>query len=756
MWREAFRLVACCVALGFAGLAHADDAALKIGVQTSLSGSAAFAGRALLEAIQFAVDESNETGVGPKFAVEVFDDKSSTDAAVAAVRQAAASDVALVLGPASSNIALVTSPVYAQLGLVSIISTVHADELTRYPTTFRTVVSTGQIGEAHANYLAHVLGAKRVLVLYKNNGYGKPLAARFKDAAAALGISAEFRTFDDAAQRDAAAREIAGEADQAPLVLGMSYEDAVPVLTILRRAGYRERILGTATMARSSFVDLFANEPEEQRQRGWFTDGVYAVSPMILDSANAETLAFAGRYRIRTGHEPSWETVQAYDAARLAMTALRSIAAAGTTSGLPAEREAVRNWLAARNGAATAVPSLTGPIWFTDRSREQTVRMGRFHAGLYESAPLQIVSVPHPEPADLTSGAVFAVGPDRYARLQRVVATGVFINQISHIDLTKLTYGADFYFWLRYAREAGPGAADPANIDFQNMVSGKFDRDKPAEQAVLPDGTVYRLWRVQGEFRNDFDLHRYPFDRQVLRLPFFNARAATDRIVYVLDRRNAAVPGSQGPAPAGSYGPIAALATPNSADADTTAIASRDAFRELTQWVASGARELRDNLVTASALGDPRLVAVESYRELSGFLVTVDVQRRAIATLTKSLLPLLLMTAIMFASLYFPHGLVKEKITVAITAALSGAVLLSAINGQLGGIGYTVAVEYAFYAFFVLSLMCVVSVLVTERLRDAKRGHEAVRVERWTRMAYLVVVAGVLTGAFLFNAGDVG
>jgi hypothetical protein len=34
---------------------------------------------------------------------------------------------------------------------------------------------------------------------------------------------------------------------------------------------------------------------------------------------------------------------------------------------------------------------------------------------------------------------------------------------------------------------------------------------------------------VQGEFRNDFDLRRFPFDRQVLRLPFFNARAANDR-----------------------------------------------------------------------------------------------------------------------------------------------------------------------------------------------------------------------------------
>ena len=103
-------------------------------------------------------------------------------------------------------------------------------------------------------------------------------------------------------------------------------------------------------------------------------------------------------------------------------------------------------------------------------------------------------------------------------------------------------------------------------------------------------------------------------------------------------------------------------------------------FRDLTQWEPVGANQRRENLVTDSPLGDPSRIGVESYRELSGFLAAIEVQRRAVATLAKTLMPLLLMTVIMFASLYFPHGLVKEKITVAITGALSGAVLLTAIN----------------------------------------------------------------------------
>jgi hypothetical protein len=42
---------------------------------------------------------------------------------------------------------------------------------------------------------------------------------------------------------------------------------------------------------------------------------------------------------------------------------------------------------------------------------------------------------------------------------------------------------------------------------------------------------------VRGDFRNDFDFHHYPRDRQSLAVRLFNGRAASDRIVYVQDRQ---------------------------------------------------------------------------------------------------------------------------------------------------------------------------------------------------------------------------
>jgi len=130
----------------------------------------------------------------------------------------------------------------------------------------------------------------------------------------------------------------------------------------------------------------------------------------------------------------------------------------------------------------------------------------------------------------------------------------------------------------------------------------------------------------------------------------------------------------------------------------------------------------------------------------------VELQRHTIATLAKTLLPLVIMTLIMLASLHFPHALVKEKVTVLITAALSGAVLLAAVNSQLGAVGYTMAVEYVFYFFFTLCLLCIVSVLAAERLRVAGQGQIAVKTEVLTRALYLATMVATIAAAWIVTA----
>ena len=235
-----------------------------------------------------------------------------------------------------------------------------------------------------------------------------------------------------------------------------------------------------------------ANEPEEKRQPGYFTENVYGVSPVILGSANAEILAFAARYRARFGNAPVWQSVAGYDSGHLAADVVHALASGTNATTDPhAIHAAVLNYLVTLNSPAQR----TGSFWFdADHGRCQAIRNGRFSRGHIESAPLQLVPVTTPDNTEIASGVRDL--PRRYARLQRVVCSGVFVNEFPRIDISQASFGADFYLWLRWARDAGVAAPDPTDISFPDMISGQFDRARPAELGEMPDGTVHRLWRV--------------------------------------------------------------------------------------------------------------------------------------------------------------------------------------------------------------------------------------------------------------------
>jgi len=729
---------------------------VEMAAALSLTGDSYTFGRGSLESIQFAVEEANAAGIAPRIVLTEYDDKSTEAGAREVANRVVASRALLVLGPAISTASLAAGPIYATGRLASLTTTATSDLVTDNPTTFRVLFKNSEQGEMLATYIYRVLHRREATVIVVDDGYGRTLETGFRRVADRVGIKTRYFTFKTEQEADQVSQQIAASRDNAPIVFATLDGDGARLLTSLRRAGITGPFLGGDAFGDDSFSQRVEALPEERQHQGFFTDELYGISPMILDSANAGILSFAQRFKTRFGHEPVWFSVASYDATKIAIAALR-VAVAANPSDLKAQRAAVLQYLNGLNDPASASAGLLGPLAFDGaRGRQQAIRIGHFYRGRFESAPLQIVPVIAPDPHDMASGAVFEVGSGRYARLQRVVYTGMFINEITRVDLSRSIFGADLYLWLRFAPDAGPGSPDPTDINFPGLVSGGFDRTQPVEQGNMPDGTVYRLWRIQGEFENDFDLRRFPFDKQVLVLPFSNSHAAADRIVYVLDQR---LPTSTSSIPSGmvktSLTHAATQTTAQSSESDVAlAVASRNAFRSLSQWKVLGARQQRDNLVTESSLGDLRRVGALGYRELSGFSVEVDLQRQVSATLQKSLLPLLLMTLILLASLFFPVAMGTTKIAVALSGALSAAVLLSSINSQLGGVGYTVAVEYVFYVFFGLSLLGVLSALMVERLRAVDRPVTAVRTEIATRWLFIsITVATIVAATWFFYVG---
>jgi len=666
--------------------------AQTIAFSASLSGYGRIYGLPTLDGARLAAEEA---GVQ----LDVHDDRSSAEGAKEVARQIVASDALVVVGPILTPTSLAAGPIYAAHGMASIVTTATGAGGPQSPTTFRTMATTPQLGSFLVEYLHGALHRSRATVLARETPFGQQLIQGVKGSAQRLGVDVDYRYFTSVDEARELARLAAADPSRA-VILGTLADDSVPILLTLRRSGIKAPILGTTVLAGDAFSALFEKEPEGA---AYFMNGIYAESPIMLDSASAETVSFANRFEARYHREATWLDVLGYDAVNLAVAALR---ATGGHS-----RQGVRDWLAGLNDPQHAVTTLAGPLWI---GRPESIRMGHFHGTLFESAPVQLVPVSNPDQAEIASGQLVDLGEGRYARRQQVVYTGVFLNEIPRLDLSASTFTADFYLWLRYVR----GGADPGDIDFPDMVRGNFEPDRPATQRDMGDGTTYRLWHIRGDFKSHFDLHRYPADTQTLTVSLFNARAAIERLVYVQDLRSPAE------------------------------IAS-DALRDLTQWRLVRVDERRDIQTTQSALGDPTLVGIQRVRELSGYRVEVTVARRIASALTKSLLPLGILTLIMFASLFFSDE--GAQIGVAITGALSSMVLLNSINTQFGPVGYTLTIEYVFYLFLGLCLLCIVSVLARERLRDAQLHRAEAITRNGIRILFVSVVAATLLSAMFMT-----
>jgi len=238
------------------------------------------------------------------------------------------------------------------------------------------------------------------------------------------------------------------------LILAVSTDLTKEVVLRLHRTGVNPVILGGTSLG-SDFPQHFRDEPEEQRVLGYFTNNTYLASPLLLDSSSEGSLEFSERLFNRYGLRADEVSAKYYEAALLIGEALRSGEVELALQSRDDDRHKIREWLARQDNPSQAIAGLTGPIYFDEnRSARQDVRIGRCTEGQCVSAPIQLAAVPDPRLIDLdrelAAGHVIRVRQQFYW-LQRVVYTGIDINQISRVDTSKGTFTSDFYLWFRYA-----------------------------------------------------------------------------------------------------------------------------------------------------------------------------------------------------------------------------------------------------------------------------------------------------------------
>jgi branched-chain amino acid transport system substrate-binding protein len=703
----------------------AGSGTIVVPVQVPLSGDAAGQGREVVNAVSLYFKQVNQAGGinGRQLRVQAYDDALDNDRARENAQTIVDSDALAVLGHLNSSTSTAASPVYRAGKIVAITGAATADGLTTdNPYYFRTVFNNSEEGASMAAYAHEVLGLQRATVIYSDEPYGQSLKPAFEQAfTKAGGTVSPALVYDiDPSRTSASVNAIVASlsANPAPgaIFLAVTSDSADhDIIVAARRAGLNLQFLGGDSTGGDTFPVRFQADPEDKQKPGYFTEGMYAGTAILFDSANNDAQTFAENYQRTYGIAPGWEEAKFYDAAHVLVDSLRKAQPQYGHQNVAADRARVYAAMASFNNPSAAIATTTGPIYFdAGRSVDQPVRLGQYVHNRFVSATDQLEAVTDPSAIDinanLADGSIVAVG-DQYAWKQRVVYTGIDINQISAINQSSGTFTADMYLWFRYS-----GNDDVLNAQILNATDRSFDPTSALASDEV-DGLHHKLYRVRGTFNANYDFHDYPFDRQNLPVQVQNLRLPRSQVIYAVD---------EGPNPLKKSG--------DSQDSNPVSGLSSWQLVDTSQYqVSTGSNSSRGYDVSSST---------DASTQYSTRVGNVAVQRLTMVFLTKSLLPLFLLALGVFTTLFFPFAWVKDRLTLAISAMLAAAVLLVAINSSVSA-GYTMAIEYFFYAFFALCLYCIVVALIIERLVDGKSVERANQITYASRAVYVVALLGV-------------
>ncbi|HYJ13537.1 MAG TPA: ABC transporter substrate-binding protein [Thermomicrobiales bacterium] len=706
-----------------------------IAIVAPLTGPEASIGQEQVQAAQLAVDQINQDGGIDNNPVSllVLDDGSDPDVALRKAQELSQNDdILFVIGHydgASTNAA---SAVYEATGIPAINASEAANEIVgaNGADTYFTVVlpSTNQ-GNFMAGYAREALNLERASIIFGPDGYGlsvaEAFATTFTDKGGTIAHRWDVTGDDPTASITRIVAELQEIDDPGIVVLAMEPHGAQELLIAAKRAGLELRWFGAPSLGYDAFPSLFASEPEEIGTPGYFTNGMLAASPLIYDSIGGPAMEFAQIYKDQFDDSPDWFGARVYDAMTIGSSAIElgNLAPSGDIDEL---RQDFTDALVAIGSNGDTVDGISSTLFFNpDHYIPRSLSVGHFRDGGLRSEPIQYRLLTDPDQlatlaADDAAGLVMSL-PDGVFRQYQVVYTGIDINNVSALDTTNQTFDADFFIWLRYH-----GDIAATNITFANATDPTLTLGTPLQQSTSGDET-YVMYRVQGEFAQPMNFRDYPWDQHVLRIAFGNTLLSDADIIYVAD--------------GDTLERTQAERLLSGSDQTRT-------FDTVPSWTATSVWYSQEPQITRSVVQDPT-TGSPGYAAHSEFQIDMTFERTVGSFLVKELLPLALLSLVLWITLFFPTDQTAARTGFAITSILTCSVLLQGISGRLPAIGYTVAIEYWFYVFIFISAAIILLGIVIDRFEKAKRPGTVRHIEVAARIVYPVIIMGVALGYYL-------
>jgi branched-chain amino acid transport system substrate-binding protein len=327
--------LAALLAVGFGPQSHAQ---VKIGVVNSLSGPFAAFGERYRTGLQVALEEVNADGGinGEELQLEIQDDRSEAQSALAAVESLINQDVPLIIGSYASSI---TGPM-AQLMTreeVPLIVLGSADNsITKpgSPWVFRAKHNSTIVARTYFDYFDYLrergdTELETVAMLYGNGAWPTSLADAGKEFAEERGYEVVGDQAYDQGTSDFRPILNRFRSEEPDILYIVSYaDDGVAITRQLREVGLDAHVIA---------IDTSAALPSYPEQVGDLAEYVATVVSWSKDVQYEGVEDLYERLKAAAGSEPSFYEAEGYLALRIAADALRR---AGST-----DREAVRDAL---------------------------------------------------------------------------------------------------------------------------------------------------------------------------------------------------------------------------------------------------------------------------------------------------------------------------------------------------------------------------------------------------------------------------
>ena len=250
------------------------------------------------------------------------------------------------------------------------------------------------------------------------------------------------------------------------------------------------------------------------------------------------------------------------------------------------------------------------------------------------------------------------------------------LTDLEHIDTKSQSFEAEFYLWLKW-KEGRPGK----NIEYMNATDFKnifYDEWADSMQRVSA--------KVRGTFKSRFDVEKYPFDKQVLKIRISDYDWNFDSLMYEVELSKIGI--------------------------------SKEIFND--EWEI----KLKDAKATKEFVS-------EDY--FSVFEFSIEIQRKSSSVFIKIIIPLFIIMGIAFINLFVPRDQIEAGTGLAISSLLSIIALHFSISAQLPEVNYPTKVDILFIVSFFFNLLLIIWVVVGYNLSIAEKKNLIDKINKFVK-----------------------